>query len=88
MKTNTKPTKHTLTLLAALLLAPLALQAAEPAPIVLRDLPLLFADDSGIAAKNGVKRTVHPAKTRQPPFPRPPVRPNGSFRSLSQKANS
>lgn len=27
-------------------------------------------------------------RKRQPPFPRPPVRPNGSFRSLSQKANS
>lgn len=24
----------------------------------------------------------------QPPFPRPPVRPNGSFRGLPQKANS
>ncbi len=24
----------------------------------------------------------------QPPFPRPPVRPNGSFRCLPQKANS
>ena len=24
----------------------------------------------------------------QPPFPRPPVRPNGCFRSLLQKANS
>ena len=23
----------------------------------------------------------------QPPFPRPPVRPNGSFRGLPQKAN-
>jgi hypothetical protein len=26
--------------------------------------------------------------TSQPPFPRPPVRPNGSFRGLPQKANS
>ena len=24
----------------------------------------------------------------KPPFPRPPVRPNGSFRGLPQKANS
>jgi len=71
MKTNTRPMKYTLTLLTALLLAPLALQAAEPAPIVLRDLPLLFADDSGIAAKTGVKRTVHPAKTRKEPVLEP-----------------
>lgn len=63
--------KHTLTLLAAVLLAPLALQATEPAPIVLRDLPLLFADDSGIATKNGVKRTVHPAKIRKEPVLEP-----------------
>lgn len=41
-------------------------QAGEPAPrvIALRDLPLLFADDSGIAATSGVRRTVHPARTR------------------------
>jgi hypothetical protein len=26
--------------------------------------------------------------TVEPPFPRPPVRPNGSFRGLPQKANS
>ena len=29
-----------------------------------------------------------PPGTKQPPFPRPPVRPIGSFRSLPQKANS
>lgn len=63
--------KPTLTLLAALLLAPLTLRAAEPAPIALRDLPLLFADDSGIADKTGVTRTVHPAKTRKEPVLEP-----------------
>jgi hypothetical protein len=64
--------KPTLTLLTALLLAPpAALHAVEAAPIVLRDLPLLFADDSGIAAKTGVKRTVHPAKTRKEPVLKP-----------------
>lgn len=63
--------KPTLTLLTALLLAPLTLRAVEPAPIVLRDLPLLFADDSGIAAKAGVTRTVHPARTRKEPVLEP-----------------
>ena len=41
--------------------------AAEPGVIELRDLPLLFADESGIAAKSGVVRTVHPARTRPTP---------------------
>jgi len=36
-------------------------------PIVLRDLPLLFADDSGVAEKSGVVRTVHVARTRPKP---------------------
>ncbi|MEA3210467.1 MAG: hypothetical protein QOE70_3524 [Chthoniobacter sp.] len=35
--------------------------------IALRDLPLLFADDSGLAASEGVVRTVHPARTRSAP---------------------
>jgi hypothetical protein len=34
---------------------------------VLRDLPLLFADDSGVAEKSGVVRTVHVARTRPKP---------------------
>jgi hypothetical protein len=64
--------KPNVTLLAALLLAPLAgLHAVEAAPIVLRDLPLLFADDSGIAAKTGVTRTVHAATTRKQPVLEP-----------------
>lgn len=63
--------KPTLALLAALLLAPPTLQAAEPAAIILRDLPLLFADDSGIAAKAGVNRAVHPARTRKEPVLEP-----------------
>ncbi|HPA19375.1 MAG TPA: FAD-dependent oxidoreductase [Verrucomicrobiae bacterium] len=33
----------------------------------LRDLPLLFADDSGVASSTGVVRTTHPAKTRNAP---------------------
>lgn len=33
----------------------------------LRDLALLFADDSGIASRTGVIRTVHPARTRSAP---------------------
>lgn len=51
-----------------LLLLTAALAHAEsPLPIVLRDLPLLFADDSGVAEKTGVVRTVHVAKTRPKP---------------------
>ncbi len=41
-----------------------ALAAQE---IALGDLPLLFADDSGIAAQSGVIRTIHPARTRPAP---------------------
>ncbi|WP_395743928.1 hypothetical protein [Prosthecobacter sp.] len=33
----------------------------------LRGLPLLFADDSGVAASSGVLRTIHPARTRSEP---------------------
>lgn len=40
---------------------------AVPAIIELRDLPLLFADDGGVAARAGVVRTVHPALTRSEP---------------------
>ena len=36
-------------------------------PIELRDLPLLFADDSGVAASSGIVRTLHPARTRPAP---------------------
>lgn len=52
-----------LMLLAALAIA----RADEPRPIVLRELPLLFADDSGIAKREGVVRTVHAARTRPQP---------------------
>jgi hypothetical protein len=38
-----------------------------PQVIALRELPLLFADDSGIAKGTGVVRTVHVAKTRSAP---------------------
>ncbi len=42
------------------------------------------------AAKLTLKgETLYKARwLTQPPFPRPPVRPNGSFRRLPQKANS
>jgi hypothetical protein len=49
------------------LLAACFAHADEPRPIVLRDLPLLFADDSGVAEKSGVVRTVHVAQTRPKP---------------------
>lgn len=41
--------------------------AAEARSITLGDLPLLFADDSGIASKSGVTRTIHPAKQSTAP---------------------
>lgn len=65
--------KHTLTLFTALLLAALAALSAADAPrvITLRELPLLFADDSGIASSKGVDRTVHPARTRSAPVIEP-----------------
>ena len=36
--------------------------------IELRDWPLLFADDRGIATSSGVVRTVHAARTRLRPI--------------------
>jgi hypothetical protein len=50
-------------------LAALALTASadDARVITLRELPLLFADDSGVASITGVKRTVHPARTRPKP---------------------
>lgn len=43
-------------------------RAAEASRVVpLGDLPLLFADDSGVAASLGVTRTLHPAKRRAAP---------------------
>src|SRR5688572_2333088 len=51
----------------------IAAQAAEPleagsAPVIsLRELPLLFADDSGVTASSGVIRSIHPAQTRKAP---------------------
>ncbi|MFZ2639552.1 MAG: hypothetical protein WA117_01085 [Verrucomicrobiia bacterium] len=43
------------------------MHASESRDILLRELPLLFADDSGIAATHGVVRTVHPARTLNAP---------------------
>ena len=54
--------------IAALWIASTACAVAEDAGVVsLRDLPLLFADDGGVAHREGVKRTVHPARTRSQP---------------------
>lgn len=44
---------------------------AQSHALELREMPLLFADDSGIAASNGVVRTVHPARTRSSPVIEP-----------------
>ncbi|MGV3660944.1 MAG: hypothetical protein ACO1TE_12215 [Prosthecobacter sp.] len=57
--------KHLL-LFASLALA-VSSTAEETRSITLKDLPLLFADDSGVASSSGVKRTVHPARTRPQP---------------------
>ena len=40
---------------------------AAPRVIALRELPLLFADDSGIASRTGAVRTVHVAHSRDAP---------------------
>ena len=57
------------TLLAWILVSAFAFTAsAEKARVItLRDLPLLFADDSGVTSSAGVKRTVHVARTRSNP---------------------
>ena len=41
--------------------------ATGATPIVLRDVPLLFVDDSPLAVQSGVVRTIHPARTRSAP---------------------
>ncbi|MEZ0385744.1 MAG: hypothetical protein ACAI34_01655, partial [Verrucomicrobium sp.] len=46
--------------------------------INLDTLPLLFVDDSGIAASSGVIRTVHEAKTRPAPVLEPKLPWEGS----------
>lgn len=52
-------------LLVLIATAPHASRSEESQSVItLRDLPLLFADDSGVASSSGVKRTVHPARTR------------------------
>lgn len=45
--------------------------AVQSRALELRELPLIFADDSGIAASNGVVRTVHPARTLSAPVVEP-----------------
>lgn len=40
-------------------------------PVILGELPLLFVDDSGVAASHGVVRRLHPARTRAAPVLEP-----------------
>lgn len=54
-----------------LLLAGASAAFAAPSAIELRDVPLLFADDSVIAASNGIVRTVHSAQTLTAPVIEP-----------------
>jgi len=60
-------------ILTAALFSPAVFLSAADAPraILLRDLPLLFADDSGIASSTGVVRTVHVAQRRDAPVIEP-----------------
>src|SRR5688500_18059215 len=44
---------------------------AEPRNVVLGDLPLLFADDSGVASRENVTRTAHAAKQSSTPVLEP-----------------
>ncbi len=46
-------------------------QSAVDEVITLRDLPLLFADDSGVAFSKGVVRTIHAAQTAPQPVLQP-----------------
>ncbi|HEY8551698.1 MAG TPA: hypothetical protein VIL35_17185, partial [Vicinamibacterales bacterium] len=58
--------------LAAFVTAGAALVSGQRAPagdaLVLDDLPLLVADDSGLASRTGVVRTFHAARTRKAPI--------------------
>lgn len=60
----------------AMLSIPLA--SAQSPVITLGELPLLFADDSGVSASSGVLRTVHPAHTRTAPVLEPETPWEGS----------
>ena len=51
------------------------------------DNPLFPALRSAPTAVSGASRQKQ-IPSSQPPFPRPPVRPNGCFRSIPPKANS
>jgi len=77
--------KHTHIIIAALLLAPIAALSAADAPKHPSKPNIIFilADDLGFETLG-----CYGGKTYQPPFPRPPVRPNGCFRRLPPKANS
>lgn len=60
---NSKSMRRTF---AAILLTAATVGAAEPT-IDLRRAPLLFADDAGVARREGIFRTVHPGRTRAEP---------------------
>lgn len=46
-------------------------RAADAPAIPLGELPLLFADDAGIASQSQLTRTIHPARTRPSPVLEP-----------------
>jgi hypothetical protein len=54
-----------------LILAGISAGPAAPAPIALRDVPLLFVDDAPIAAQSGLVRTLHAARTSPAPVIEP-----------------
>lgn len=57
-----------MTLLAS---TPVPADVVQPRPIVLADVPLLFADDSGVASRPGATRTIHAATTAKSPVIEP-----------------
>lgn len=55
-------------ILRALLLLNAGVLQCESSAILLGDLPLLVADQSGAASSSGMVRTVHPGRTRLRPM--------------------
>jgi hypothetical protein len=55
--------------------------------IAVADTPTFKEGEITLSIKEG-ERTTTLRYQIKPPFPRPPVRPHGCFRSLPQKANS
>jgi hypothetical protein len=64
-----KPAHRMIRLATLALVSATAAQAG--APIALDAHPLLFADDTGIASRTGVTRTIHPARTATSPVLEP-----------------